>query len=325
MGEEGEKEDMKGTMSKYTAEERTDHISLACAYVALFMLAATRPVSCGVVRWLHPRPHSLDLFFKSRVEDAAGHILWLRGGCADEGDDEDSAMKREAAMLAEMGFECVKDGEELEKFDAEGRKITPPVSTIPGVLCSDDDLSHASELDYSSLPPAEFGDPPKDYPLHRPRAPSMPSGQEDNSHHNPEYAGDHPCPQGMLGTAPLLSDVRVKYYDLACGATHNISRAFPEQPPVSGLWQLALRVHAREYTFCAHRGVIIYDPRRSPFGQSMCVRRVGATVLRDEEVVRSLRTLHHRFNPATYDPYKAHTQKKSFGTKACQSTGPIHT
>lgn len=316
---------MYGGRRSCKVEERKDHIRIACACVALFMLAATRPVSCGVGRLLHPRPHSLDLFFQSRVEDAAGHILWLRGGCADEGDDEDSAMKREAAMLAEMGFECVKDGEELEKFDAEGRKITPPVSTIPGVLCSDDDLSHASELDYSSLPPAEFGDPPKDYPLHKPRGPSMPSGQEDNSQHNPEYAGDHPCPQVMLGTAPLLSDVRVKYYDLACGATHNISRAFPEQPPVSGLWQLALRVHAREYTFCAHRGVIIYDPRRSPFGQSMCVRRVGATALRDEEVVRSLRTLHHRFNPATYDPYKAHTQKKSFGTKACQSTGPIHT
>jgi hypothetical protein len=204
-------------------------------------------------------------------------VLRLRGrGKEGAEEEEDSAVKREKDMLAEMGFEYVQEDEVHGKFDAEGRKITPAAPTIPGELCSDDDLSDISgpsELD-SAVDDAQN--------QHTTNAEYMPT-------------------EGRSGVPPLLSTVKVKYYDLSCGATYNISDAFPEQPRISGLWQLALRVHSREFTFCAHRGIIMYDPTKSPFGKSMCVRRVGQTALQDDEVVRALRTLHHRFNPMTFD------------------------
>ena len=203
-------------------------------------------------------------------EDRAGTVRLGRrlrgGGTSEEGRSEeqeaDSGELREAAMLADMGFEPVKDGEELEKLDPDGRKYTPEARTIPGELCSEDDLSNPSEQEYA--------------------------------HESQESDASEPSQRAA---------VKIKYYDLAAGATHNISNAFPEEPAISGIWQLALRVHSREYTFCAHRGVITYNPRHSAYGQAMCVRGAGSTALRDDEVVHALRTLHHRFNPLTFDPY----------------------
>ena len=213
----------------------------------------------------------------------ASAVRRLRGGNIEEA-DEDSAAQREAAALKEMGFEYLREGEELEKLDSEGRKITPAAPTVPGELCSGDDMSNPSEPDLLTEQHTEA----------------------ERAHFERNIA-DVEYMQSLQNngvTPPLLSTVRVKYYDLASGATHNISDAFPEQPRISGLWQLALRVHGREYTFCAHRGVIIYPPKRSPFGHAMVARRVGHTPLRDDEVLRSLRTLHHRFNPLTFDPYR---------------------
>ena len=213
----------------------------------------------------------------------ASAVRRLRGGNIEEA-DEDSAVQREAAALKEMGFEYLREGEELEKLDPEGRKITPAAPTVPGELCSGDDMSNPSEPDFLTEQHTEA-----------------------EAAHFERNIADVEYMQSIQNNGvipPLLSTVRVKYYDLACGATHNISDAFPEQPRISGLWQLALRVHGREYTFCAHRGVIIYPPKRSPFGHAMVARRVGHTPLRDDEVLRSLRTLHHRFNPLTFDPYR---------------------
>jgi len=234
----------------------------------------------------------------------------LRGGASADADD--SGARREAAMLAEMGLEPVGEGQERGRFDLDGRKLTPAAPTIPGELCSDDDLSNPSEPTWGSA-----GD--DRWAQRDPRDPEYMAAERNGS-----------------DSTALRATVRVKYYDLAngigresamrriatcfpsglpvpnapeclccfSGATHNISAAFPDQVPISGMWQLAIRVHAREFTFCAHRGIITYDPRLSPFGHSMCVRRAGSTTLRDDEVVQSLRTLHHRFNPLTFDAWK---------------------
>ena len=214
-----------------------------------------------------------------RLAAAAQARLPLRGGAAaggGDGEDEDSAVQREAALLAEMGLGYVPHDDADPPRDAEGREFVPAAPTVLGELSSADDLSLPSEEE-----------------------PGL--AVEEPIHGDPEYVQVLQAPPGAAG---LRSSVKILYYDLACGATWNISRAFPDQEPISGIWQLAICVHAREYTFCAHRGIITYNPRRSPFGRSMCVRRCGVTQLRDDEVVRSLRTLHHRFNPMTFDPYK---------------------
>eukprot|EP00961_Rhodomonas_salina_P219689 2969213-Rhodomonas_salina.3 len=47
--------------------------------------------------------------------------------------------------------------------------------------------------------------------------------------------------------------VTVNYYDLASGGTRNISQWYPDMPHITGFWQLGVRVHGWEWTFCAHR------------------------------------------------------------------------
>jgi len=149
-----------------------------------------------------------------------GLTVQLRGGAeSDAGCEEDSAAQREAAMLEDMGLTPVKDGDELTLFDAEGRKFAPAARTVPGELWSDDELSNLSEPGCHALDPGDN------------------EATADQDECDPEYANvvaDVPT----AGTAQLMSTVRIKYYDLANGATVNISDAFPDQPAISGMWQV---------------------------------------------------------------------------------------
>lgn len=125
------------------------------AVCAVCVLAAALPASGGAGL---PGTRCTALSMRRRTEFAAGRseamdgvldacstrlVQRLRGG-SDREEEDSSAVKREAAMLADMGFEYIKEGGELEKLDPEGRKYTPAARTIPGELCSDDDLSNPS-------------------------------------------------------------------------------------------------------------------------------------------------------------------------------------
>ena len=131
----------------------------------------------------------------------------LRGGQGvGEGEEEDSAAQREAALLAEMGLGYVPDDDArpLRRHarplrDAEGREFAPAVRTVSGELCSADDLS---------LPTEEEPDHGEEEPGHFAMDPFA----------DPAYVD---VQQSPLGDPALRSLVRIKYYDLACGATWN--------------------------------------------------------------------------------------------------------
>ena len=151
------------------------------AVLALGALAAVAlPASGGagsMVR-IHARPVAAPSL-------CCADMVALRGGSEDSGD------RREAAYLAEMGLEPVKEGEDFDKFDVEGRRFTPAAPTIPGELCSDDDLSNLSEQGYYY------------------------SCSDEGKHcGDPEYL---PAEHNVSGVPPLSATVRVKYYDLASG------------------------------------------------------------------------------------------------------------
>ena len=150
------------------------------AVLALAVFAACLPASGGMssVAWIRRRLVS--------VPSLCSVNLVLRGGSEDSGD------RREAAYLADMGLEPVKEGEELEKFDLEGRKLIPAAPTIPGELCSDDDLSNLSEHGYYYSS----------------------SDNQDRRVRDPEYLQAQP---NVSGVPPISTTVRIKYYDLANG------------------------------------------------------------------------------------------------------------
>ena len=130
----------------------------------------------------------------------------LRGGQgAGDGKEEEWAAQREAALLAEMGLGYVPDDDALRRHarplrDAEGREFAPAVRTVSGELCSADDLSLPSEEEPDHDDKEELGHVAMD-----PFA-------------DPAYVD---VQQSPLGDPALRSLVRIKYYDLACGATWN--------------------------------------------------------------------------------------------------------
>mmetsp|Transcript_44442 Transcript_44442/g.69488 ORF Transcript_44442/g.69488 Transcript_44442/m.69488 type:complete len:253 (-) Transcript_44442:862-1620(-) len=80
------------------------------------------------------------------------------------------------------------------------------------------------------------------------------------------------------------SQVIVNYYDLAGGQIHASRSSQPNFPEIHGVWQLSILAFSREWTYCAHHGIISLDPAEGVYGTPVHTETLGTSMISAQEL-----------------------------------------